>query len=205
MNESAVIENIDEQELPERYQKPFSVLEDCHRRIEKFLSYCLSICELEDRILDTDHQDGLTKALDYFIGASKLHNADEEESLFPRLRTYGHQEAMAESIKTIEELEAEHRFVATIHAEYDALGRAWIESGTLNENDFERFRKLTQELIDIYTVHISHEDNEIFVAAASVLSSSEVLAIGAEMWERRGRKNCRTRIDSRKQGKRQSK
>ncbi len=202
MSETAVIESIDEQGLPERYLHPLIVLDDCHRRIEKFLSYCLSLCECGEKSLDADQNIGLTKALDYFIGASKLHNADEEDSLFPRMRAH-EQNEMHEVLDTIDELEAEHRDVAKIHAEHDALGRAWLVQGSLNDNDFKRFHKLNYELIDIYSVHISREDNEVFVAAARVLSDNDLREIGVEMWERRGRKRCRTRIDSRKE-KRQS-
>lgn len=187
-------------ELPERYQNPVGLLLDCHRRIEKFLDYCLCLSETHSLTLDSESSEGLTKALDYFVGASILHNADEEESIFPRLQMYENRQLIQDTLVKITKLEQEHRFADTLHQEHDALGRLWL-GNKIESTQLDEFCSLTQQLITFYSRHISCEDNEIFPVIENVLSEKDLYEIGQEMWTRRGRKHCRARIDSQKQGK----
>jgi hypothetical protein len=65
----------------------FVVLSDCHRRIEHFLDVLLAIDqEAHGGPLGTGPRADMAAALTYFATAAPQHAADEEESLFPRLR-----------------------------------------------------------------------------------------------------------------------
>jgi|GEM_PF-266707 len=192
------------QELPAKYRDPISMLKDCHRRIEKFLQFLITLAQKQDTTLDEEARDNLEKALNYFIGVGELHNADEEISLFPRLQSRQNVGNTKHVIELIEHLEDEHKYVETIHCQQDKVGRKWLTKNKLVDQDRKSFQELTCSLIGIYEQHIAHEDNDLFVYATSVLSPSELGDIGEEMWERRGRKHCRTRTDSKTQGRKQS-
>ena len=69
------------------FDEPLGLLSDCHRRIEHFLRVLIALDARAHGgpLLDTERND-LTAALRYFATAAPRHTADEEDSLFPRLR-----------------------------------------------------------------------------------------------------------------------
>src|SRR5579863_1509442 len=82
------------------FSNPTGLLSDCHRRIEMFLRVLDRIARIIDRPLTTGDRSSLETALRYFRESAPLHTADEEESLFPRLRQMLH----ADVESTIERL-----------------------------------------------------------------------------------------------------
>jgi hemerythrin superfamily protein len=68
------------------FSEPTGLLSDCHRRIEMFLGSLQRVSEFVDRPLTSQARAALESALPYFQEAAPKHTADEEESLFPRLR-----------------------------------------------------------------------------------------------------------------------
>ena len=69
------------------FDRPLGLLSDCHRRIERFLSVLVTIADAHRGAeLPGPDRDALAGALHYFRTAAPRHSADEEESLFPRLR-----------------------------------------------------------------------------------------------------------------------
>lgn len=68
------------------FSDPTGLLSDCHRRIEMFLASLQRVGEMIDRPLSDDARTALESALRYFRESAPKHTADEEESLFPRLR-----------------------------------------------------------------------------------------------------------------------
>jgi len=69
------------------FAEPIGLLEDCHRRIERFLSV---LAQLSGQVsLTADQRASLETALRYFREAAPKHTADEEETLFPRFRGCG--------------------------------------------------------------------------------------------------------------------
>jgi hemerythrin superfamily protein len=117
-----------------------------------------------------------------FAEAAPKHTADEEKTLFPRLRSLDHPE-LKTLLEKISSLESHHARADRSHAEVDRLGREWLASGSLNA---ERFARLVDELASIYREHIGTEERELFQAAAAVLEASEREAMGREMRARRG-------------------
>lgn len=168
------------------FSDPIGMLGDCHKRIVRFLGILVQLAARgEDVPLSTEDRSLLETSLRYFREAAPKHTADEEESLFPRLRSLDSTEVAA-ALTRIDSLEQDHECADGVHAEVDRLGQLWLVKGRLSPPDTERFRELTAQLDTLYRHHIGVEDREIFPLAANVLSAAERQAIGAEMAARRG-------------------
>src|SRR5215831_9757861 len=163
------------------FTDPIGKLGDCHRRIEMFLNVLVRVAEqVRGGTLDAEQRGALETALRYFREAAPKHTADEEESLFPRLRRIENAGVRA-LMARIESLEEEHVCADRRHGEADDLGRLWLRDGTLPPEQASRLLTLLLQLRDLYRHHIATEDNEVFPAAAAVLSPGDRHAIGSEM------------------------
>jgi hemerythrin-like domain-containing protein len=165
------------------FSDPTGLLSDCHRRIEMFFGSLETVATVIDRPL-RDTRAALESALRYFRESAPKHTADEEESLFPRLRQMLHPD-VGSALTRLELLEEEHRQADPLHAEVDELGRQYLANGTLRPTEAERFRKAVACLASIYKQHIKIEDEVIFPVAARLLSAAEKMAIADEMATRR--------------------
>jgi Hemerythrin HHE cation binding domain len=74
------------------FTDPTGLLSDCHRRIEMFLGTLEAVSKLIDHPATEETSRALASALRYFGEAAPKHTADEEESLFSRLRQIHHPE-----------------------------------------------------------------------------------------------------------------
>jgi hemerythrin-like domain-containing protein len=166
------------------FSDPTGLLSDCHRRIEMFLASLERVGTLLDKPLQAETRDALEGALRYFRDAAPKHTADEEDSLFPRLRELSGPEIKA-ALEQLDPLEHDHERANALHLEVDNLGRCCLEQGSLPRKDVNRFRDLVSQLASIYAQHIRIEDEVVFPVAGRVLSSSEKSAIAAEMAHRR--------------------
>lgn len=166
------------------FSEPTGLLSDCHRRIEMFLGSLQQVSRLIDNQLADDAQAALNSALGYFREAAPKHTADEEQSLFPRLRQLRHPDVEA-AIGALEPLEQEHRRADILHAEVDKLGKRGLAQGSLPTSEADRFRHAVAELASIYKEHIRIEDEVVFPVAGRVLSNSDKAAIASEMASRR--------------------
>ncbi len=174
------------------FQDPIGLLTDCHRRVERFLSVLVRVGEQKQggSLTSAEHT-SLETALRYFREAAPKHTADEEESLFPRLRAQGRPDLQA-AIERVDALEREHAEADKWHAEADRLGQAWLAAGTLSPSDAARFSHLVTGLTELYRTHIDIEEREVFPAAAAAFGKAEFEAVGAEMAARRGLQACRS-------------
>ena len=167
------------------FADPAGLLGDCHRRIERFLAVLERIVrEVRGAPLSDEQARSLDTALRYFREAAPKHTADEEISLFPRLRRIERPEVQA-VLDRVDALEKEHVRASAAHEEADRLGRQWLQAGRLPAADAERLAVLIETLSGIYRHHIAVEDSEVFPLAA-LLGAEERKAIGAEMAARRG-------------------
>ena len=109
------------------FDDPIGMLKDCHRRIESFLGIlCIVVDRARGRSLTGEERDAVKAALEYFRTGGQRHTADEEESLFPRLR-----KSDAKSFEEIDRLEDDHHEANELHGSIERLYSAWIESGWL--------------------------------------------------------------------------
>src|SRR6185436_17510081 len=90
------------------FREPLALLSDCHRRVESFLRALILVTEqAQGGGLNSQQREALETALRYFREAAPKHTADEEESLFPRMREAG--AAAGEALAKIQALEADHQ------------------------------------------------------------------------------------------------
>lgn len=172
------------------FHHPIGMLEDCHKRILFFLKNLIKVAaEADAQTLDPGHRVTLEKALKYFREAAPRHTADEEESLFPRLRRMDAPE-IGEVFGRIDALESEHRWADEQHLEVDGICRRWMERGSIAEEERERLRGILDGLLGFYERHIRVEEAEVFSAARKLIGESEKESIGEEMARRRGLTMC---------------
>ncbi len=168
------------------FRDPMGLLADCHRRIESFLSVLIRVAsEAKGGILRAEQRSALETALRYFREAAPKHTHDEEESLFPRLRSLDRPEVNV-SLAKVDTLEREHVEMERLHAEVDRIGQAWLAAGTLPSTDAQRLSELLSILDRSYRGHIEIEERDIFPVAAAALAEADRMEIGNEMAKRRG-------------------
>ncbi|MFY9912673.1 MAG: hemerythrin domain-containing protein [Candidatus Sulfotelmatobacter sp.] len=166
------------------FSDPTGLLSDCHRRIEMFLGSLRRIADVIDRPLIEQERSALDSALHYFRESAPKHTADEEESLFPRLRQIQDPE-IENAFASLDALEADHREANSLHGEADVLGTRCLNEGRLPATEGAQFRQAVNKLASIYGEHIRIEDEVVFPAAKRRLSSPQQSAIASEMASRR--------------------
>lgn len=112
------------------FDDPIGMLIDCHRRIERFLHIlCVVADRAAGRTLTEEEKTAVQAALTYFRTGGLRHTADEEKSLFPRLRT----NSAAGNVEELDRLENDHRQANELHAAVDRFCSEWIASGRLDD------------------------------------------------------------------------
>jgi iron-sulfur cluster repair protein YtfE (RIC family) len=166
------------------FSNPLGLLSDCHRRIEYFLEILVRVCGRTGvGSLQADERTALEKALAYFRNSAPKHTADEEDSLFPRLR--GSEDGQS-ALECLASLEGDHEVAARDHEIVDAFGRQWLDQGSLGADQLAEMQQTLDRLSRAYQRHIAIEDTELFPLAARALAPSQLAEVGREMAERRG-------------------
>lgn len=164
------------------FDNPIGMLKDCHRRIEHFLDILSHVAERAySRALTDEEQAAVQSALRYFHVGGQRHTADEEESLFPRLRGA----ASASNFEAVDQLEKDHRCANDLHEAVESLYTTWASSGGLSAADQQRLLTNMKQLKRLYAEHIAVEETLVFPHAQQVLDSRDIEAIGAEFSARR--------------------
>lgn len=122
----------------------------------------------------------MNTALQYFRTGGQRHTADEEESLFPRLRA-----SDATSLEEISRLEGDHRKANDLHGSVERLYSNWMASGEVRSTDALQLQFETGRLEHLYSDHIQVEETIVFALAAQVLDNHAIAAIGTEIRFRR--------------------
>ena len=125
------------------------------------------------------------RALDYFRNAAPRHTADEEESLFPRLRRI-ESTHVRDALTDIDQLEHDHERASEWHNRVEQLGRRGFREGQLTPDETGSIMDALGRLSELYAYHIALEDQTIFPLAAAALPAGEKANIGTEMARRRG-------------------
>jgi hemerythrin-like domain-containing protein len=163
------------------FDDPIGMLKDCHRRIENFLGIlCVVVDRAQGRSLTDEERDAVRAALQYFQTGGSRHTADEEESLFPRLRR-----SDAKSCEEIDRLEYDHREANELHGSVERFYLTWIDSGELGSDETRQLLSETARLKQLYSLHIEVEETIVFARACQVLDSQALAAIGNEFRFRR--------------------
>jgi hemerythrin-like domain-containing protein len=164
------------------FDDPIGMLKDCHRRIEHFLRILCAVVErAHSRALTLEESNAVESALHYFRVGGKRHNADEEESLFPRLRA----DWAVCSFEEIDGLEGDHQATDNLHIQVEMLYRTWMAEGKLTPEVEQHLLATTKRLKHLYEEHIKIEEGIVFPRAAECLDPDEIAAIGREFRARR--------------------
>ena len=169
------------------FSDPFALLVHCHRKIEGQLQVLERVAELLPKA-DVQSLPQIFAAVEaacaHFGFAGDKHTADEEISLFPRLRQWGGA-AGDEALAAIAELESDHRIAELLHTRFDKLVATIPRDGSADNNILNDFADVTTELITLYRPHIELEDTFVFPIAQRVLPTFQIQLIGIEMRGRR--------------------
>jgi hemerythrin-like domain-containing protein len=153
---------------------PLTHLMACHRRIEQRLETMeLAAKHLEDRRAEA--REAFESAFRFMDSSGVLHTADEEESLFPRLRP---------------KLEpGERTYLAGLEHDHTEAYRLYMELKSLVAADApaERVKNLVERFAALYRGHIASEDDVLQRYAEQHLDAALLAEIAAEMKQRRGR------------------
>jgi iron-sulfur cluster repair protein YtfE (RIC family) len=166
------------------FNDPTGLLSDCHRRIEMFLGTFAAVAKLIDEPPSAETVHGLQAALRYFSQAAPKHTADEEESLFPRLREIQNAEVRS-ALAALDQLEKDHEAVSSLHSEVEHLATLYLERRSLSSAEQQAFRTAVAKLEETYGEHIHLEDATVFPLASRMLSDHDKAAIAQEMASRR--------------------
>lgn len=168
------------------FSEPIGMLVDCHKRILYFLKTLVTLADIgRERPLSPDQRISLENALRYFRESAPNHAADEEGSLFPRLRRSDAPQ-VREIFSKLDSLEVDHRQADDQHQQVETIGRQWLLSGLLDSEEGARLTALLEALSRLYRLHIALEEAEIFPIAKAVLPESAKRTVGQEMAQRRG-------------------
>jgi hemerythrin-like domain-containing protein len=168
------------------FDEPLGLLSDCHRRIEYFLTVLVTYADRPSHSLTAQQKLEVQDALFYFENAAPRHTADEERSLFPRLRTSQSPDALR-ALETLERLERDHDIAEVHHHAVDELWRRRLALEELPPIEMQELRDRLGVLQAIYKDHITAEDCDVFPIAAKVLTRTQLQEVGEEMANRRRR------------------
>jgi len=164
------------------FEDPIGMLTDCHRRIEHFLNIlCVVAPRTQGRSLSDEETTAVQAALQYFRSGGERHTADEEESLFPRLRNGLGDSAFEE----LGRLEDDHQAAGGLHRTVETLYHKWIADRALTEDENRQLTASTEQLKRLYYEHIKVEEQTVFPRALKALDSHALAAMGQEFRARR--------------------
>ena len=160
------------------FDDPLGMLAACHGRIERQLSTLDRLQRyLPEHGADIDARAAARGILRYFDTAAPNHHADEEASLFPRLKRMQPDRA--------------DRLIADLAAEHEALAAKWrrlrpLLTGIAAGTRANLSARQVAEIRTAYAAHIAREESELFPLAAATFDAATLAEIGSEMAARRG-------------------
>ena len=162
------------------FDEPLEMLAACHERIEAQLVTLERLGpHLETKGSDIEAQSAARAVLRYFDSAGAMHHQDEDEDLFPLLRTLAARQERPEIAAAIEELEREHE---TMDAQWKRLRErllAVVEGAPrLDAEEVTRFAWL-------YRRHMDREGAAILPFARYALDEGQRAKLGERMAARR--------------------
>lgn len=154
------------------------MLERSHRRLEERLG------ELRDAVAhiaagagDDDDLEVVDDVLAFLTRSVMRHEADEEESVFPRLAGTRALDAL------IAQLTADHKAQRRL---VERARAAWSGEGTSRVRG-RKLLRLCDQLESSYRAHVDREDRRLLPALRTELDADDRRAIAREMQARRGR------------------
>jgi hemerythrin-like domain-containing protein len=161
---------------------PIGVLKDCHRKIKRSLHVLWVIADrAAGRELAAEETAVARSAIDCVRVNGTLHTADEEQSLFPRLRA----QTITGDSEELGLLEDNRCQADPLHALVETLYSTWISAGALRPENQLRLQSCTETLKRLFEQHIEIEEHIVFPRALQLLDGRTIAAIGEEFRARR--------------------
>ena len=158
-----------------------SLLLGCHDRIRHFTQVGMRLAE-SPQAPASDRIDAARAVLRYYTVALPLHEADENESVYPRLRRALPPGELAHANQQMVE---QH---AGINASVVELVPMWqqIERAPQSQDELgERLRLGTERLRTLWSVHLALEEDQVIPAMRKYLTEEDLTEIAREMQARR--------------------
>lgn len=159
--------------------EPLEILAACHGRIEQQLQTLAKLLDhLPQHGADQQAQQAARAVMRYFDTAGRNHHADEEENLFPLLRSRAMDKPHLESV--LDSLLREHQQMETLWRtlQHQLLALAGGDATALDKRTTENFSQL-------YRSHIARENADILPLAARLLTAKDVQQLSRAMTARR--------------------
>lgn len=167
------------------YDDPLGSMKAYHRRLEQRLEWLSQLAARLVPARETVDQLEAIGALGQiqhdFVTSLIHHHADEEESLFPRLR-----ERSSALAHLLQALEQDHVACEPLHVRFDRLATRLVTSERIRPEDPALLADLASSLRSVYLPHLAREDELILDGAAHDLAPEQLAQISLEMRERRG-------------------
>jgi hemerythrin-like domain-containing protein len=158
------------------FDDPLAMLRACHERI---LRQCVTLEKLVPHLrqhgTDADARAAAAEVHRYFSTAGRHHHEDEEQDLFPLLRTDPALTAL----------------LADLHGEHGRMEALWRQLEPLlaapdTIRDLEGLAEQVRKFNMLYRAHIERENTELLPRAARRLPAAVLAVVGARMAARRG-------------------
>lgn len=157
-----------------------SMLLGCHQRIRHFTEVALRLAE-DPQASAIERSNAAKSVFRYYTEALPLHEADENDSLHPRLKQVLPEGVLAEANKSMVQQ----------HTEIDALVASliplWDELQKNPASQDPNLLSQTERLQQLWTSHLQLEEEQVIPAMRQFLSAADMRAIEAEMRARRKR------------------
>jgi hemerythrin-like domain-containing protein len=150
------------------------MLLDCHRRIEGFSRIlCVVTDRAQHRTMTYEEKAAANSALQYLREGVRRHIANEEESLFPKLRM----ESCRGRLEELGALEMDHRIIDNLSQAVLTLYSRWIADGHLSAEDEQKLRSNAGQLKSLCEKHTQTEEQILFPLAASMKGGQPLLSV----------------------------
>jgi hemerythrin-like domain-containing protein len=164
------------------FDDPIGMLKNVHLKIKRSLHVLWVIADrATGRELTSAEIAAVGSAIACLRVDGKWHTADEEKSLFPRLRA----ETMTGDSEELGVLEDNRRQADPLQAMVEGLYSAWISGGALPQKNQQRLQLCTEKLKRLFEQHIQIEEQIVLPRALQVLDTRAIAAIGREFFARR--------------------
>ncbi len=164
------------------FDNPIGILRDCHHKIKRSLHVLWVIADRAGgRELTAEETAAVQSEIDCLRVDGARHTADEEQSLFPRLRA----ETITGDSEELNVLEDNRRQADPLHALVENLYSAWISAGALRLENQLRLQSCTAMLKGLSDQHVQVEEQIVFPRAQQVLDRETISAIAREFRARR--------------------
>jgi hemerythrin-like domain-containing protein len=159
-------------------QAVLHTLLDCHRKHDQFVQAIRLLLERPHTgQLHAHESSALVMALHFFQDNRPLHHADEEQSIFPRLR--------GTSIEPkLKQLCLEHKRLTALHRNLETQLGDWLR-GSSGAPDRQRLQATLNELQQLFLAHRALEEKVIYPFARNSFSPADWAAIAQELEARR--------------------